>query len=151
MIAEVEIPVRYAETDKMGVVYHANYLVYCEVARTVFLEKLGHSYAHCEQLGYMAPVVNVNLSYGAPLTYGDTALVRTCVTKVTPVRTEYAYEVYKAGQQPGVDKPCCWGTSVHCAVDADTFKPLSLKRCDPELFELYKQALESEGFAHEAR
>ena len=50
------IPVRYAETDKMAVVYHANYLLYFEDARTRFLEELGYPYARIEQAGYMSPV-----------------------------------------------------------------------------------------------
>ena len=71
------IPVRYAETDKMAVVYHANYLLYFEDARTRFLEELGYPYARIEQAGYMSPVVSFEVRYGEPLRYGDVAIVRT--------------------------------------------------------------------------
>lgn len=57
------IPVRYAETDKMAVVYHANYLLYFEDARTRFLEELGYPYARIEQAGYMSPVVSFEVRY----------------------------------------------------------------------------------------
>ena len=67
-----EIEVRYAETDKMGVVYHANYLVWLEIARTKFLENLGFPYVEFEKLGYISPVVSCNLHYGLSCTYGDT-------------------------------------------------------------------------------
>lgn len=142
MVGETKIRVRYAETDKMGVVYHANYLVYFEVARTEFLETLGQPYNKLEEAGYMSPVVDVRLSYGETLTYGDVAVVRTRVVKLTPVKTTYAYEVYKEGQTPGVDKPCCTGTSTHCLVDAKTFKPVSQKRVAPELYAAYQEVLE---------
>ena len=69
------IPVRYAETDKMAVVYHANYLLYFEDARTRFLEELGYPYARIEQAGYMSPVVSFEVRYGEPLRYGDVAIV----------------------------------------------------------------------------
>lgn len=144
MIGESRIPVRYAETDRMGVVYHANYLLYFEVARTEFLEKLGYPYSRLEDEGLMSPVLDVQLSYGASLTYGDVAVVRTRVVKVTPVKTTYAYEVYKEGQVPGVDKPCCTGRSVHCLVRSGDFKPVSQKREAPALYELYREACEEE-------
>ena len=55
METSTEIEVRYAETDGMGVVYHANYLLYLEVARTDFLNKLGFPYADIEKAGYLSP------------------------------------------------------------------------------------------------
>lgn len=142
MISESRIRVRYAETDRMGIVYHANYLVWFEIARTEFLEKLGFPYTELEAQGVMSPVVDVQLSYGTPLTYGDTAIVRTWVSKVAQVKTEYSYEVYKEGQVIGVDKPCCTGRTTHCLVDAETFKPLSQKRVAPELYAAYLEAVE---------
>ncbi len=142
MIVETEIPVRYAETDAMGVVYHANYLLYFEVARTDFLEKIGYPYARIESEGLMSPVLDVHLKYGAPLRYGDVALVRTKVTKITPVKTTYACEVYRKGQDVDREKPCVVGETVVTLVDKQTFKPVSQKRELPGLYEMYQQALE---------
>lgn len=68
MQATTTIHVRYGETDMMGIVYHANYLLYFEDARTDFLETIGYPYARLEEAGYLSPVVNVDVSYGAPLT-----------------------------------------------------------------------------------
>ncbi|MEG2982590.1 MAG: thioesterase family protein, partial [Raoultibacter sp.] len=64
MQVQVPIKIRYAETDCMGVVYHANYLLYFEDARNAFLEAIGQSYDAIEASGYMSPVVSVNCSYG---------------------------------------------------------------------------------------
>ena len=120
------ITIRYAETDMMGIVYHANYLLYFEDARTRFLEAIGFPYD------------------GAPLRYGDTAVVRTRVVSSRPTKTVYAYEVFREGQDLDVEKPCCTGRSTHCLVDAETFKPVSLKRAVPELYERYLEVLEPE-------
>ncbi len=143
MYSVSEIEVRYGETDKMGVVYHANYLLYFEVARTQLLRDLGFPYDEFEKQGYMSPVLSVNVEYGSPLTYGDTAFVKTYISASTPTKTTYTYEVYKQGQDMQSDKPCVTGTSTHCAVDAETFRPVSLKRVVPELYEKYQQALVS--------
>ena len=136
------IPVRYAETDKMAVVYHANYLLYFEDARTRFLEELGYPYARIEQAGYMSPVVSFEVRYGEPLLYGDVAIVRTWVSESSGTKTTYSYEVFKQGDDVEVAKPCVTGTSTHFLVDSNTFKPVSIKRTLPELFDLYEQVCE---------
>ena len=87
METATEIKVRYSETDAMGVVYHANYLLYLEVARTEFLEKLGFPYKSMEDAGFMSPVLSCNLQYGQSFGYGDTVVVYTSVSKVTAVKS----------------------------------------------------------------
>lgn len=136
------IHVRYGETDMMGIVYHANYLLYFEDARTDFLEAIGCPYSELEEAGYLSPVVNVNITYGAPLTYGDTAVVKTRVIESRPTKTVYAYEVYKQDQEPRHDKPCCAATTTHCIVDAKTFRPKSLKKVAPKLYDRYLEVME---------
>lgn len=136
------IAVRYAETDKMAVVYHANYLLYFEDARTHFLEELGYPYEQIERAGYLSPVVSFEVHYGEPLRYGDVAVVRTWVSESRGTKTTYSYEVFKQGDDIETAKPCCTGSSVHCLVDANTFKPVSIKRTLPELFNLYEQVCE---------
>lgn len=142
MISESKIAVRYAETDAMGVVYHANYLVWFEIARTEFLQKLGFPYAALEEKGIMAPVLHMECDYGMPLHYDETAIIRTKVIEVTGVKTIFAYEVYRDDQTPGIDKPCCTGSSTHCLVYKDSFRPLSMKKITPDLYEAYLSARE---------
>lgn len=145
MQVSTTIQVRYAETDMMGIVYHANYLLYFEDARTAFLKAIGCPYEELEQAGLISPVLHFDCSYGTPLTYGDTATVVTRVTFTTATKTIYAYEVYKQGQEIGVDKPCCTGTSTHCLVDSSTFKPQSMKKVAPKLYERYLEVMEPEA------
>lgn len=136
------IQVRYAETDMMGIVYHANYLLYFEDARTAFLEAIGCPYKELEDAGLMSPVIHFECSYGTPLTYGDTAIVCTSVIESRATKTVYSYKVYKQGQNIGVDKPCCTGTSTHCVVDSTSFKPQNIKKVAPKLYERYLEVVE---------
>ena len=136
-----EIEVRYAETDKMGVVYHANYLVWLEIARTKFLEDLGFPYIEFEKLGYISPVISCNLHYGMSCTYGDVVQVFTRVTKLTPVRTEYSYRIFVKGDDTENGKPRFTATTTHCLVDAKSFKPVNQKKLFPKLYEAYEEVL----------
>lgn len=131
----------------MGIVYHANYLLYFEDARTAFLEAIGFPYKKIEETGYISPVVSFTVNYGEPLRYGEVAVVRTRIVSSRPTKTVYAYEVFKQGQDFETARPCCTGQSVHCLVDATTFKPVSLKRALPELYARYAEVLEPEDGA----
>lgn len=63
LVSTTEFDVRYAETDQMGVVYHANYLVWMEIGRTKLIEDLGFKYADMEKEGILAPVIDIRASY----------------------------------------------------------------------------------------
>ncbi len=143
MRTKTAIKVRYAETDKMGVVYHANYLVYFEVARTDFLAQQGFDWAACEDLGYVSPVLEVSAKYLSPLRYGDEAIVETWISALKPTKVEYTYYVYanEVARQKG--KPAVTGTTSHCLVTTSTGKPVSMKKALPHLYSLYESVLES--------
>lgn len=136
-----ELDVRYAETDRMGVVYHANYLIWLEIARTKFLESLGFPYVEFENRGFLSPVVSCELHYGRSCTYGDTVQVFTRVTKVTPVRTQYSYRLFVKGDDVEHGRPRFTATTEHCLVDAETFKPVNQKKLFPGLYEAYRRVL----------
>ncbi len=93
MTGEVQIHVRYAETDRMGLLHHANYLVYFEQARTELLRAAGGVYKELEDRGYFLVVAKVEVRYRAPAYYDDLLTVRTTVTRTGPVRVEHKYEV----------------------------------------------------------
>lgn len=141
MKIETPIRVRYAETDMMGVVYHANYLLYMEDARMDFLDKVGLPYMEIEEAGFMCPVYDVSLNYAHPLRYGEDAFVTTEVSSVRPVKTTYHQEVYRAGMTPGVDKPLVSADIVCCIVRRDDFQPVSFKRELPKLYAKYQELL----------
>jgi len=85
--------VRYAETDQMGVVYYANYLVWFEVARADLLRTQGWTYREMEQAGVALPVIEAHCEYLRPARYDEEIDVRTSGRLYSPVRMEFTYEV----------------------------------------------------------
>ena len=98
---EIQIRVRYAETDRMGFLHHANYLVYFEQARTELLREQGGSYKRMEDEGYFLVLAKVEVKYRKPAHYDDLLTIRTFVTKTSPVRLEHRYEVIPRGWASG--------------------------------------------------
>jgi acyl-CoA thioester hydrolase len=95
---EINIRVRYAETDRMGLVHHANYLVYFEQARTELLRELGASYRDMEDQGFLLVLTRVEVRYRKPAHYDDLLTVRTIVERSTSVRIDHRYEVSRNGE-----------------------------------------------------
>jgi acyl-CoA thioester hydrolase len=94
---EIQVRVRYAETDQMGLLHHANYLVYFEQARTELLRTLGRSYRELEEQGFFLVIAKAEIKYRSPAHYDDVLTIRTTVTRSTPVRLEHKYEVFREG------------------------------------------------------
>ena len=87
------IRVRYDETDQMGVVYHANYLVYFEVGRTELMRSAGRPYSGIEADGLQLVVVEANCAYRAPAKYDDEITVLTQVGAIKAVRLRFDYRI----------------------------------------------------------
>lgn len=94
---EVRIRVRYAETDRMGLLHHANYLVYFEQARTELLRDRGKTYKDLEDAGFFLVVAKLEVKYRLPAHYDDVLTIRTTVTRASPIRLEHRYEVVRDG------------------------------------------------------
>ncbi|MFH4968785.1 thioesterase family protein [Gaetbulibacter sp. M240] len=92
-IDEIQIRVRYGETDQMGVVYHGNYALYLEMGRIEWLRKLGVSYKKMEESGIMLPVISLNINYKKSAGYDDVINVRTELRKIPSVKIEFDYEI----------------------------------------------------------
>jgi acyl-CoA thioester hydrolase len=107
------IRVRYAETDKMGVVYYANYFVWFEVARTDLLRSLGWTYREMEHAGVALPVIEAHCDYHRPARYDDEMEVRAKGRMLSPVRMEFTYEVVRRDDQ----MVAASGRTVHAALD----------------------------------
>jgi acyl-CoA thioester hydrolase len=91
--SRVEITVRYAETDMMGIVYHGNYLPWFEIGRTTLLKENGLSYRDLEAAGYRLPVLEVAVKYLKPALYDDVVTVITTLTDKPLLRIQLSYEV----------------------------------------------------------
>jgi len=88
-----QVRVRYGETDQMGVAYHANYLVWCEIGRTDLIRALGPSYAELEQEGLRLAVAEASLRYHAPARYDDVLVVETALDKVQSRSVTFSYRI----------------------------------------------------------
>lgn len=92
-VSAVEVRVRYAETDQMGVAHHANYLIWCELARTDHMRRRGVSYRALEADGIRLPVVEVQVRYRAAARYDDVLRVRCWVRDVSSRRVVFGYAI----------------------------------------------------------
>lgn len=96
-VCEVRLRVRYAETDQMGVAYHANHLIWFEVGRVEFLRQLGFSYREMEENdGCFIAVVDARCRYKAPAYYDDELIVRTQLKNVRESVVHFGYELLRA-------------------------------------------------------
>ncbi len=112
-ISTSAVRVRYAETDKMGVVYYANYFVWFEVARADLLRTLGWSYREMEHAGVSLPVIEAHCEYHRPARYDDELTVRAEGRLLSPIRMEFTYQVTRATDEILAAS----GRTVHAALD----------------------------------
>lgn len=91
-----ELRVRYAETDRMGIVYYANYLVWCEVGRVEFMRALGGSYAALESQGYGLAVAEATVRYLAPARFDDLVRIETTLVGVRSRAVTFDYVILHA-------------------------------------------------------
>ena len=91
-----ELRVRYAETDQMGIVYHAHYLVWCEIARTDLIRTLGASYRELEERGLRLAVAEASVRYISPAHYDDRIRVETRLSGVTSRTMIFEYTILNA-------------------------------------------------------
>lgn len=125
----VRARVRYADTDKMGVAYYANYLVWFEVGRTEWLRQSGFTYREVEESGIILPVIEARCEYRQPARYDDEIEIRTRGALLSAVRVQFDYEIVL--QQAGTIAAV--GRTVHASVDP-AGRPTRLPARVKELF-----------------
>lgn len=118
---EIEIRVRYGETDQMGVVYHGNYALYLEMGRIEWLRKLGISYKKMEAEGIMLPVISLHINFKRSACYDDVLKVKTKLKKNPAVRIEFDYEILNSE-----DELLAEAHTILAFIDMKTKKP---RRC----------------------
>jgi acyl-CoA thioester hydrolase len=97
LTGEITIRVRYAETDRMGLLHHANYLVYFEQGRTELLRTSGLAYRDLEDQGFLLVLTHVDVRYKSPARYDDLLTLRTTIERTTAVRIDHRYELLRDG------------------------------------------------------
>ena len=107
------VRVRYAETDKMGVVYHSNYLIWFEIGRTDWLRDTGWTYREMEAIGFVLPVIEAHCDYTQPARYDDELDIETAGVLLSAVRVRFDYRVVRAADAIQL----ATGHTVHASLD----------------------------------
>lgn len=128
-----EVRVRYADTDAMRVVYHANYLVYFEVGRNELMRAWGMPYVEFERRGILIPVVEGQVRWVFPAHYDDLLRVETRVSHISPAKITFAYRILRAED----GKLCCEGTTVHAFLSGG--RPGALPKLAPDLWTGFRE------------
>jgi acyl-CoA thioester hydrolase len=92
---DIDIRVRYAETDPMGYLHHSRYFEYFEMGRTELLRQNGISYRHCEEQGVLFVVAKLECRFSAPARYDDELRLRTTTMRMTRARIDHGYELFR--------------------------------------------------------
>ena len=114
-LVDVDIRVRYAETDQMGVAYYANYLIWFEVGRSEFCREKGFRYADLEALGYKLVVSDVHCRYRNSARYDETVIVRTRLKEVNRRMITFGYQILRKDEEEVIAE----GETRHICVDAE--------------------------------
>jgi acyl-CoA thioester hydrolase len=115
-LVDVDIRVRYAETDQMGVAYYANYLIWFEVGRSEFCREKGFRYADLEAMGYKLVVTDVHCRYRSSAQYDETVIVRTRLKDANKRMITFGYQILRKDQEEEV---IAEGETQHICVDSN--------------------------------
>ena len=128
--------VRYAETDQMGIVYYANYMVWFEIGRVELLRSLGHAYSQLEKdHKLILPVIEAKCTYRSPARYDDEILIETRPSLVRESVVKFAYRILRAGAEGRQPQLLAEGETVHVVCD-EKLKRMPLPKA-------YSQALKA--------
>lgn len=117
-----ELRTLYVDTDRSGVVYHANYLRFFEFGRAELMRQASYPYKKIEESGYIYPIIKTELNYYTPLFYDDLLYIHTRPGELELVRLQFDYLITRADDGDIV----CTGFTRHCAVAADSGLPVEI-------------------------
>jgi acyl-CoA thioester hydrolase len=133
VVSESRVRVRYAETDQMGVVYHANHFIWFEIGRVDLMRQLGCTYRDMERdYGCFIPVVDARCRYKAPARYDDEIIVRTHLRNVRESMIHFGYELLRANDAALLAE----GETMHMILDSK-MKPAALP---PDILKVFREA-----------
>jgi acyl-CoA thioester hydrolase len=134
----ITLTVRYAETDRMGIVHHSNYPIWFEAGRTDFLRQTGVSYSEVEARGVMLPLYELTCRFNSPARYEDEVAVITRIKALTRVRLILSYDVLLRKDNTLLAS----GETLHAFTDA-SLKPLNAEKAIPDVYRLLREALDA--------
>lgn len=139
MINETIIRTRYAETDQMGVIYHANYFTWFEIGRTEFFRQLKMNYRELEEENILLPVIDVGCKYIQSAKYDDEIIIKTRLINLKGVKLEFRYEIVRKVDNVLLAE----GYTKHAFVNKE-LKPVNFKKKMPHVWDALNQSIEGE-------
>ena len=139
MRSKTIIKPRYAETDQMGIIYHSNYIIYFEVARTDFFKHIGYSYLKLEEDDIIMPVIEVKCEYIKPAMYDHEIRVETEIFLFKGVRFGLKYEIFDNESNQLLVR----GNSIHGFVNK-AMKPINIKKKNRPVYDIIMEAMGGE-------
>ena len=138
-ITKTYLSVRYAETDRMGIMHHSRYYPWFEVARGDFIKQFGGSYRELEESGILMPLTETHSKYIQGLKYDEEAVILCKLAELSVAKCKFEYEVYRISDNKLVNT----GYTKHGFVD-ESFRPVNLKKKNPKVWELLENLVYSE-------
>ncbi len=139
-VSKTELRVRYAETDRMGLVHHSRYYPWFEIARGDFIKQSGMSYRAMEEAGVLLPLTETGAKYLDGLKYDEEAVIFCWLTDLRVARCAFAYEIYRKSD----NKLMTTGITKHGFVD-ENFRPINLKKKHPDIWNIISSLYEDGG------
>lgn len=140
IFSETRLRVRYAETDQMGVVYHANYFVWFEIGRVEYLRQLGFSYRDMEKDdGCFIAVVDARCRYKAPARYDDELIVRTHIRNARESIIHFGYKLFRAEDSLLLAE----GETTHVATNAQ----MKVSAIPEKYLQIFKEAISKDAIS----
>lgn len=134
---------RYAETDQMGVIYHANYLTWFEIGRTEMIREIGLPYRKIEEQGLLLPVVNLDMKFIKPARYDDQIRISTRIIDYSNIRITFEVRIERIEDRSDVSgELLVTGHTKHVWLNRD-WKPARIDRAAPDLYALIQQACQA--------
>ncbi|MCL4478539.1 MAG: YbgC/FadM family acyl-CoA thioesterase [Deltaproteobacteria bacterium] len=122
----------YADTDRSGVVYHANYLRYFELGRSCLMRDVGYPYKEVEDSGYVYPIIDLGVTYHSPLYYDDPMWIYTRPGEISRVKVAFNYIIAHAE----TNKIVCIGFTQHCAINQSGW-PIAIDKKTVQLWKTF--------------
>lgn len=133
-VSKTELRVRYAETDRMGIVHHSRYYPWFEIARGDFIRQSGVSYQEMEAAGILLPLTETGAKYIEGLKYDEEAVIDCRLAELSVARCTFTYAVYRKSDY----KLMVTGVTKHGFVDGN-FRPMNLKKKHPDIWNIISE------------
>lgn len=131
--------VQYYETDQMQIVHHSNFIKWFEEARMHLMDAVNFGYEEMEGMGILVPILSVNAEYKSMVRFGETVEIEASIKELSQVKLLLSYEIRDIKTQ----ELRCTGETKHAFIDKETYRPISLKKKNEKIYELFENMMKN--------